>query len=94
MYVQSRNLGEIDWSALLKEAVGGYAAVKTVQAQTDLVKLQAKQQQEAQNALLYQLNPQYSPSYGVPGAPSTSSNIGVYLLLGGAALALYFLMKD
>lgn len=97
MYTQSVNgLGEIDWSNLLKDVVGGVVAYKTADAQLDLVKAQQAQQlaqQQAQrDALAYQFNPQYSPQYGVP--QSQSSNLMPILLLGGAAVALFFLMRN
>jgi len=99
MYMQAQNfpgdntgLGEIDWSGIIKDVVGGYAAVKTVQSQTKLAEQQAQQAQQAQQlALQYQLNPQYSGQYST-GAQS--SNLMPLLLIGGAVLAVFFLMKD
>lgn len=94
-YTQGRNgLGDIDWNSIIKDVVGGYAAVKTVQTQADLVKAQQKAAQ-AQTALpsplAYQLNPQYSPQYAMP--QTQQSNLTPILLIGGAALLLMFLMK-
>lgn len=100
MYMQARNLGglgDIDWNSIIKDVVGGYAAVKSVQTQASLVKAQtqAAQQQQAlaqQNALMYSLNPQYSPQYATQ--PQQSSGMMPILLLGGAAVLLFYLMKD
>ena len=97
MYIQARNngLGEIEWSNILKDIVGGYTAYKTASTQADILKLQAQQQieqQKAQQAMLaYQFSPQYSPQYG---APTQQQNLMPILLLGGAALLVFFLMKD
>lgn len=100
MYIQGKNagLGEIDWNSIIKDAVGGYAAVKSVQTQADLVKqqqqLQTQQLQQAQAAqqaaLAYQYNPSYSGTYG---APAQSSNLMPLLLLGGAAVLIFVMMK-
>lgn len=95
MYMQSRNngMGEIDWGGILKDAVGGYVAVKGAQTQADILKTQLAQQKAVQDAsMLYQLNPQYSPQYGVP--QTQQSNLVPIMLIGGAALLLFFLMKD
>lgn len=98
-YTQGRNgLGDIDWNSIIKDVVGGYAAVKSVQSQADLVKAQT-QAAQARTALpggmpsplAYQLNPQYSPQYAMPQAQQ--SNMMPLLLIGGAALLLVFLMK-
>jgi len=101
-YNQGRNgLGAIDWNSIIKDVVGGYAAVKSVQTQADLVKAQtqAAQAQAARitlptnmpSPLSYQLNPQYSPQYATPQAQQ--SNMMPILLIGGAAVLLLFLMK-
>lgn len=101
MYMQGKNpgLGDIDWNAIIKDVAGGYAAVKSVQAQTSLAKQQLQLQQQQQNAaiasqnaaLQYQLNPQYSGAYG--GAVPQASNMMPLILLGGAAVILFMLMK-
>jgi len=96
MYVQTGNngaMGEIDWSGILKDAVGGYVAVKGAQTQADILKTQLAQQKAAQDAAMsFQLSPQYSPQYGVPQAQQ--SNMLPIILIGGAALLLFFLLKD
>lgn len=97
MYVQGRNpgLGEVDWNSILKDVVGGYTAYKAVSTQADLAKsqLQLQQQQTQQQRLLsYQLNPQYSGTYG-GSAPVASSNMMPLLLIGGGAILLLMLMK-
>lgn len=94
MYMQARNggMGEIDWGGILKDAVGGYVAVKGAQTQADILKTQLAQQKAQQDAMIYQLSPQYSPQYGAP--VSQQSNLMPILLIGGAALVLFFLMKD
>lgn len=101
MYMQGTNggLGEIDWSGIIKDVVGGYTAVKTVQSQTKLTQAQieaAKAQpfgipSQLPANLQYQLNPQYSGNYGMP--PQPTSNLMPILLLGGAALVLFMVMK-
>lgn|SRR5574337_583822 len=99
-YSQGRNgLGDIDWNSILKDVVGGYTAYKAVSTQADIAKMQLQQQQQAQalatqqqqRLLAYQLNPQYSGTYG--GAVPTSSNMMPILLIGGAAVLLLMLMK-
>ena len=100
MYMQARNngMGEIDWGGLLKDVVGGYAAYKTVDTQADLAKaqLQTQQAQQAeatrQASLMYSLSPQYSPQYGAP--QSSQPDMTTLMLIGGAALLLFILMKD
>ena len=103
MYMQARSngMGEIDWGGILKDAVGGYVAYKTVDTQADLAKsqLQAQQAQQAQQAeaarqasLMYSLSPQYSPQYGT--GQSQGIDMTMIMLLGGAALVLFILMKD
>lgn len=102
MYIQGRNpgLGDIDWNSILKDVVGGYTAYKAVSTQADLAKsqLQLQQQQlqqqqaQQQRLLSYQLNPQYSGTYGGP-APVASSNMMPLLLIGGGAILLLMLMK-
>lgn len=104
MYVQAKNLGglgetSIDWNSIIKDVVGGYAAVKSVQTQASLTKLQLQQAQQAQNAAIaasyppvnYALNPQYSGTYGTP--QKSSSSLMPVLLLGGAAVVLFMIMK-
>ncbi len=104
MYMQARNscglgpcgLGEIDWGGILKDVVGGYAAVKTADAQADIMKMQIQAQQTRdaelarQLSVSYQMNPQYSGTYG---AAPQSSNMMPILLIGGAALAIFLLMR-
>ena len=100
MYMQARSngMGEIDWGGILKDAVGGYVAYKTVDTQADLAKsqLQAQQAQQAEAArqasLMYSLSPQYSPQYGT--GQSQGIDMTMIMLLGGAALVLFILMKD
>lgn len=96
--MQAKNgLGEVDWSGLLKDVVGGAVAYKTADAQIDLLKAQQKQaadlQAQQQAALAFQYNPQYSPAYTSP-LPQTGISTTTMLLLGGAALLVFFLMKD
>jgi len=99
MYMQAQNgLGTIDWNSIVKDVVGGYAAVKSVQTQADLVQAQAQAQaqqlaaqQAAQTAAIYRANPNYSATYS--GQPAPSSNLMPILLIGGMALALFFVMK-
>lgn len=104
MYIQGKNaglggLGDIDWNSIIKDVVGGYAAVKTAQTQASLTKQQLQLQQQQQNAaiyaqnaaLQYQLNPQYSGTYG--GAIPQSSNMMPLILIGGGALLLLMLIK-
>lgn len=101
MYIQGKNagLGEVDWSNIIKDVVGGYAAVKTAQSQADLAKQQLQLQQQQQNAaiaaqnaaLQYQFNPQYSGAYG--GAMPQQTNFLPVILLGGAAVLVYMMMK-
>lgn len=97
MYMQETNgLGEFNWSKLIESAVTGYSQYRQADAQADLLKMQmqlANQQAEAQKqALLYStMNPQYSPVYG---AQPQSSNLMPILLIGGATVLLFFLMKD
>lgn len=96
MYVQSQNLGEIDWGGLLKDVVGGYAAVKTADTQADIMKMQIQAQQARdaemarQMSLTYSLNPQYGGTYGAGPQPS---NLMPILLIGGTALLLFFMLK-
>ena len=100
MYMQARNngMGEIDWGGLLKDVVGGYAAYKTVDTQADLAKaqLQTQQAQQAdaarQASLMYSLSPQYSLQYGT--GQSQGIDMTTIMLLGGAVLVLFILMKD
>lgn len=99
-YTQARNgLGDIDWNSIIKDVVGGYAAVKTVQAQTKLAQTAAARLAGyaptlpggMPSPLAYQLSPQYSPQYAMP--QPQSSNLMPILLIGGGALLLMFMLK-
>lgn len=99
-YPQAKNgLGEIDWSGIIKDITGGVVAVKTIQAQTKAAQAAAALQPGMMPSVMgpggmtipYQYNPQYSPQYTTPQQPS---NIMPVLLLGGAALVLFFMLKD
>lgn len=95
MYVQGKNqgLGEIDWNSIIKDVVGGYAAVKAVQTQASLAKAQINTAQMApQLPINYQLNPNYSPTYAGQPQPQ-KSNLMPLLLIGGAAVLIFVMMK-
>lgn len=100
MYIQGTNsgngLGDLDFGSIVDKLVSGYAAYSTTKAQTDLAKAQIQAQQAQaqaqQNALLYQLSPQYTGNYSTGAAPS--SNLMPILLIGGAALLMFFMLKD
>ena len=98
MYAQSKNgLGEIDWGGLLNSAVNAYGQYSQIDAQKDVLKLQLEAQKQAQQNALnnpflsYTQNPNYSPVYG--GQPSGTFNLMPWLLIGGVALAAFFILK-
>lgn len=94
MYTQGCNgMGEIDFGSIIKDVASGYVAYSQAKSATEIAKLQAQQGAALNSfpsALNYQLNPNYSGSYGVP--QTTSSNMMPILLMGGAAVLVLFLL--
>lgn len=96
MYAQGKNgLGEIDWNSIFNNAVQAYGAYSAADTQKDILKLQLQQQQQQAAQLPffnYSQNPAYSPVYG--GTPGQQQfNFMPWLLIGGVALAAYFILK-
>lgn len=91
--VNPRQLGEIDFSSILKDITGAYASAQQAKSARDIVKYQTQAQiAQAQQNQAYSLLPQYSPTYASGG--TTGINWLPIILVGGGILALYFLMKD
>lgn len=99
MYVQKRvtnksrsGLGEWDFSSIVSDIAKAYTGVTQAQAAADIAKAQAQQQAAAnQAALALRYNPTYSGTYS--GA-SQSSDMMPIILLAGAGLLVFMLMKD
>ncbi len=93
MYMKKRSgLGEWDFSSIISDIAKAYTGVTQAQAAADIAKAQAQQQAAAQQAALaLRYNPSYSGTY--TGATSTSSMTPI-ILLAGAGLLAYFLIKD
>jgi len=96
MYMQARNgLGEIDWGDLLKTAVGAYGTVQASKQAVELAKIQSQQNNMLQNPFaFYAQNPNYSGTYAPAPVPvSGAANLVPWLLIGGVALAAFFILK-
>lgn len=102
MYMQCKNgmggmgfLDDVDWEGLLKGAVSAYGAYKVVDVQSDLAKAQIEAQQQAGTPFFnYGYNYPTSPVYSsVPASSSTLNSMMPILLIGGLALAAFFILK-
>lgn len=92
--MQAKNgLGEIDWGDLLKTAVGAYGTVQASKQAIELAKIQSQQNNMLQNPFaFYAQNPSYSGTYA-PAPVSSTANLMPWLLIGGVALAAFFILK-
>ena len=91
MYVKQSGMGEVDFSKIVGDLVTGYSTVQQAKAARDIAKAQAVQPASFYPPITYAANQPYSPQYTTP-APA--SNMMPLVLIGGAALLLFFLMKD
>lgn len=87
---QSGGISLPDWGGMFETAINTWGKVESAKVQAEAQKAQAAQP----SRYPYPYAPGRVPSAGYSPFPSAGAGIGGILLLGGAAVAAYFIMKN